>query len=414
MLKEYLTYMFDSIAASGNEMVAQLKRLGMREATDAIQKATVVVQALEYLEENYSSEELGAHGFAGFNNFFLNVPTDMRLFLLSFAYMYSATHDSTANYVIDLNTQFGKLMQKVWQEQNRERFVSFIEAVIHFRSQYERLQAMPEFKKQIIQLLSHIRWHNDPETCQGATPMMITCQTITANPTLSPEEFLGALLSFKTMYHQTEISHVARNAKNPVSHGAVDHSFVGALTNQSPLLTAPKRRGPVQPSRVFQRRAAAPRSAAPSTTTTTRPQSAQQVAPRNQQYSYAKATAPRGTQQRQRYSMNAVSGGANRPYLDYGGMCCAPTTCGYVGLTNAKSREPACQRQHAVRTFKGTLDDLIKFNKSQGWPEHKFSSIEARKKRERDLTRLSPGASTMHKANAVGHASSTAPPCEEY
>ena len=67
--------------------------------------------------------------------------------------------------------------------------------------------------------------------------MMITCQTITANPTLSPEEFLRALLSFKEMYHQTELVHVARSAKYPVSHGAVDNSFVGALTNQSgPLL----------------------------------------------------------------------------------------------------------------------------------------------------------------------------------
>ena len=56
--------------------------------------------------------------------------------------MYSATHDSTANYVIDLNMQFSKLLQKVWQEQTRERLVSFIEAVIHFRSQYERLPSL--------------------------------------------------------------------------------------------------------------------------------------------------------------------------------------------------------------------------------------------------------------------------------
>ena len=128
----------------------------MREATDALQKATVIVQALEYLEQNFSSAALGAHSFAGFNNFFLNVPEDMRLFLLSFTYM-SATHDSTANYVIDLNSQFAKLMQKVWQEQTGERLTSFIEGVLHFRAQYERLQAMAEFKKQIIQLLSHIR-----------------------------------------------------------------------------------------------------------------------------------------------------------------------------------------------------------------------------------------------------------------
>jgi len=43
-------------------------------------------------------------------------------------------------------------MRKVWQEQTRERFISFIEGVLHFRTQYERLQAMAEFKKQTIQL----------------------------------------------------------------------------------------------------------------------------------------------------------------------------------------------------------------------------------------------------------------------
>ena len=64
MLKEYLSYMFNSVATSGNETIAQLKRLGMREATDAFQKATVVVQALEYLEQNFSSAALGAHSFA--------------------------------------------------------------------------------------------------------------------------------------------------------------------------------------------------------------------------------------------------------------------------------------------------------------------------------------------------------------
>ena len=414
MLKEYLTYMFDSISASGNEMVAQLKRLGMREATDAIQKATVVVQALEYLEQNFSSAALGAHSFAGFNNFFLNVPPDMRLFLLSFAYMYSATHDSTANYVIDLNMQFAKLMEKVWQEQTRARFVTFIEAVIHFRSSYDRLQAAPEFKKQIIQLLSHTRWHNDPENCRGATPMMITCQTMTANPTLSPEELLQSLLSFKEMYHQTELSYLARSAKHPVSHGTVDNSFVGALTNRTGPVAAPIRRGPVQSARPrYQRPAAAPRAAAPPATTAQRPQSTQQVAHRNQSNFSSNATAPRGTQQRQRY-VNAVSGGASQEHQSYYGQCCAPTTCAYVGLTNARSREPACQRKHAARTFKGTLDDLINFNKSQGWPDIKFSGIEARIKRERDLTRQSRGAGTMHQASAVGRASSSAPPCEEY
>jgi len=66
----------------------------MREATDALQKATVIVQALEYLEQNFSSAALGAHSFAGFSNFFLNVPEDMRLFLLCFTYMYSAARDS--------------------------------------------------------------------------------------------------------------------------------------------------------------------------------------------------------------------------------------------------------------------------------------------------------------------------------
>ena len=66
--------------------------------------------------------------------------------------------------------------------------------------------------------------------------------------------------------------------------------------------------------------------------------------------------------------------------------CCAPTTCAYVGLTNGNSRQPACSAKHAFRTFKGSLDDLINFNKSQGWPDIKFSSREARKQRERDLT----------------------------
>ena len=55
MLKKYFVYMFNSVATSGNQMIAQLKRMGMHEATDALQKATVVVQALEYLEQNFSS-----------------------------------------------------------------------------------------------------------------------------------------------------------------------------------------------------------------------------------------------------------------------------------------------------------------------------------------------------------------------
>ena len=85
-----------------------------------------------------------------------------------------------------------------------------------------------------------------------------------------------------------------------------------------------------------------------------------------------------------------------------------------MGLTNYKTKLPACTAEHAVRTFKGTLDDLINFNKSQGWPEYKFSGIEARKKRERDLTRQTRGASTMHQASAVSHTSNNAPPVPEY
>jgi len=39
--------------------------------------------------------------------------------------------------------------------------------------------------------------------------------------------------------------------------------------------------------------------------------------------------------------------------------CCAPTTCAYVGLTNYKTKLPACTAEHAVQTFKGSLADLI-------------------------------------------------------
>ena len=233
---------------------------------------------------------------------------------------------------------------------------------------------------------------------------------------MTADDFLLALVAIKDQQAKTDLAHAARaNTRQKVTHGPMNKAFIGAIMDPSAPAPANKRRGAVQSSRArFQRPAAAPRGAAPSTTSTPRPQSAQQAAPRNQSNSYAKASAPRGTQQRQRYSMNAVSGGASQPNQSHGGWCCAPTTCAYVGLTNAKTRTTACERQHAVRTFKGTLDDLINFNKSQGWPEYQFSSISARIKRERDLTRQFPAASTMHTASAVGHASSSAPPLEEY
>ena len=245
--------------------------------------------------------------------------------------------------------------------------------------------------------------------------MMMTCKTITVDPLMAADDFLLALVAVKEQQAKTDLAHQARlNSRQKVTHGSMNKAFVGAIIDPSASATAPKRRGSVQPSRGvrFQRPASASRAAAPSARTEPRPQSAQQVAPRNQPNFPSNANAPRGTQQRQRY-VNAVSGGASQAYQSHYGQCCAPTTCAYVGLTNARSRQPACQRQHAARTFKGTLEDLINFNKSQGWPEYKFSSIEARKKRERDLTRQ-PGSSTMHQASAVSHASSSAPPVSEY
>ena len=115
-----------------------------------------------------------------------------------------------------------KLTTPVWQEQYRDTYIPFIEGLLHCREQYERLQAMPEFKKQLTihYTLQHIRWHNDPKVCEGVTPMtMLTCQTITANPTLSPEEFLRALIAFKDTHRETEMVHAARAAKHPVMHG---------------------------------------------------------------------------------------------------------------------------------------------------------------------------------------------------
>ena len=244
--------------------------------------------------------------------------------------------------------------------------------------------------------------------------MLMTCKTLTVNPLMTADEFFLALVAIKDQQAKTDLAHAARvSSRQKVTHGSMSKAFIGAIIDPSVSATAPKRRGSEQPSRVrFQRPASASRAAAPSARTEPRPQSAQQVAPRNQSNFSSNANAPRGTQQRQRY-VNAVSGGASQEHQSYYGQCCAPTTCAYVGLTNARSREPACQRKHAARTFKGTLDDLINFNKSQGWPEYKFSSIEARKKRERDLTRQ-PGSSTMHQASAVSHASNNARRCAEY
>jgi len=91
--------MFTAISNHANEMIATLKRMNMREATDAHQKAMTVVHALDRLEQNFPSAELEAHGYAGFSGYFLNVPDDMRLYMLSFAYMYSATHDCNQNHV---------------------------------------------------------------------------------------------------------------------------------------------------------------------------------------------------------------------------------------------------------------------------------------------------------------------------
>ena len=187
-----------------------------------------------------------------------------------------------------------------------------------------------------------------------------------------------------------------------------------SIIDPSTFIEAPKRRGSAySTSRTrSQRPAAAPRAAAPSARTAPRPQTAPQAAPRRQSNYSSNANAPRGAGQRQQHSMNAVSVGAGRQ--PYTGWCCPPTTCAYVGLTNGNSQQPACTAKHAVRTFKGTLDDLINFNKSQGWPDYQFSSIEARKKRERDLTRQPRGSGTMHQASAVSHTSNNARRCAEY
>ena len=415
ILKENIAYVFSATAKSANEMIAQLKLSNMREATDAQQKAAVFLDALDSLEDTFSSTELAAHSFAGFKGMFLNVPPHVRLFLLSFTCMYSATHDGNADLVLNLTEQMNVLLDTVWQEQYQDNFISYIEALLFFREQFERLQATQEFKKRLLQILEHIRYYNNPQHCEAPTPMMMTCKTITVDPLMAADDFLLALVAVKEQQAKTDLAHQARhNSRQKVTHGSMNKAFVGAIIDPSASATAPKRRGSVQPSRGvrFQRPASASRAAAPSARTEPRPQSAQQVAPRNQSNFPSNANAPRGTQQRQRY-VNAVSGGASQEHQSYYGQCCAPTTCAYVGLTNARSREPACQRKHAARTFKGTLDDLINFNKSQGWPEYKFSSIEARKKRERDLTRQ-PGSSTMHQASAVSHASNNARRCAEY
>ena len=47
-------------------MIAHLKILNMREAIDAQQKAAVFLDALDVLEDTFSSKELAAHSFAGF------------------------------------------------------------------------------------------------------------------------------------------------------------------------------------------------------------------------------------------------------------------------------------------------------------------------------------------------------------
>jgi len=47
-----------------------------------------------------------------------------------------------------------KLTTPVWQKQYRDTYIPFIEGLLHCREQYERLQAMPEFKKQLTILSS--------------------------------------------------------------------------------------------------------------------------------------------------------------------------------------------------------------------------------------------------------------------
>lgn len=67
--------------------------------------------------------------------------------------MYSATHDGNADLGLNLTEQMGGLMDTVWQEQYQDTFISYIEALLFFREQFERLQAMQEFKQRLMILL---------------------------------------------------------------------------------------------------------------------------------------------------------------------------------------------------------------------------------------------------------------------
>ena len=75
--------------------------------------------------------------------------------------MYSATHDGNADLVLNLTEQMSVLVDTVWQEQYQDNFISYIETLLFFREQFERLQASQEFKKRLLQILEHIRYYNN-------------------------------------------------------------------------------------------------------------------------------------------------------------------------------------------------------------------------------------------------------------
>ena len=286
-----------------------------------------------------------------------------------------------------------------------EEFLHLVELLTDLRIEYERLDALPNFSQVCKDIKNHMHYFNTHGSVQQSAPMLIPCQLLVGSNELSPDEFYQKLTSLRDLQLKAQLAHDDRTQHRPIHRGPMSKQFISGLTNpvsagasagSGVRLTRPYRRPQLQ--NLDQRTQRAP-------STSRQSRSTQRNDGRAAPASRTSAAPARSSSRGRSPARGSVSAAVQRDQSrDRSGntprMCCAPTTCEFVGLFNRVQQRLACEHAHAERTYKGSLEDLKAFNVSRGWPTGP-RDYAARRAREE---RLRPSSTTSDAVRAVRQA----------
>lgn len=368
--KLYLARYQSALAFVTHEMIEKVSELmrRLREVNDtttiaALEKATAMLSVVRAMEDKFTPERMNKSS-SMFFGMFRGVPDNLAQMQLLFMVLALRSKDRSHDKIRDLERQVRNLAQTRWLHLTSEQLITVVSTMIKLRDAFESAGELEVFWKSFRYVTDAVydtcSTRSDENQFMAIRLLALVSSSSGAGRHSAKEayfHFINMTGELRETLRRNDLR-VAPNATTPAQHAFVGHTS-----------------GPPGGGRRQQHSGGRSQQAQ-------RP-SAQQGAHSRDEYSsresrprIARNSRPGDERSRGGYGgrggaagrSSGAYGGA-RPKPDYSKLCRAPHTCREVGLQYDKGSSDfarrMCKYKHARVTWKGTVTELMAFNRDQ-------------------------------------------------